>query len=31
MKKKRIAARYEKTSRNYLAFLHVASIVTLLL
>lgn len=28
---RRIATRYEKTSRNYLAFLHVASIVTLLL
>jgi len=28
---RRIAPRYEKTSRNYLAFLHVASIVTLLL
>lgn len=28
---RRIATRYEKTARNYLAFLHVASIVTLLL
>ena len=28
---RRIATRYEKTSRNYLAFPHVASIVTLLL
>jgi len=27
----RIATRYEKTARNYLAFLHVASVVTLLL
>lgn len=28
---RRIATRYEKTARNYLAFLHVASIITLLL
>ena len=28
---RRIATRYEKTARNYRAFLHVASIVTLLL
>ena len=28
---RRIATRYEKTARNYQAFLHVASIVTLLL
>ena len=28
---RRIATRYEKTARNYLAFLHLASIVTLLL
>ena len=28
---RRIATRYEKTARNYMAFLHVASIVTLLL
>jgi transposase len=28
---RRIATRYEKTARNYLAFLHVASIMTLLL
>lgn len=27
---RRIATRYEKTARNYLAFLHVASIMTLL-
>lgn len=28
---RRVATRYEKTARNYLAFLHVASIMTLLL
>ena len=28
---RRIATRYEKTARNYLAFLHLASIITLLL
>lgn len=28
---RRIATRYEKTARNYMAFLHVASIITLLL
>lgn len=27
----RVAIRYEKTTRNYLAFMHVAAIVTLLL
>ena len=28
---RRVATRYDKTARNYLAFVHVASIVTLLL
>lgn len=28
---RRVATRYEKTARNYMAFLHVASIMTLLL
>lgn len=28
---RRVATRYDKTARNYLAFLHVASIMTLLL
>lgn len=28
---RRVATRYEKTARNYLAFIHVASIITLLL
>lgn len=27
----RVATRYDKTARNYMAFLHVASIMTLLL
>jgi hypothetical protein len=26
-----VATRYEKTARNYMSFLHVASIMTLLL
>jgi transposase len=28
---RRVATRYDKTARNYMAFLHVASIMTLLL
>ena len=28
---RRVAMRYQKTARNYLAFIHVASIATLLL
>lgn len=28
---RRVATRYEKTARNYLAFVHVASVLTLLL
>jgi len=28
---RRVATRYDKTARNYIAFLHVASIMTLLL
>jgi transposase len=28
---RRVATRYEKTARNYMSFLHVASIMTLLL
>ncbi|MCX6044538.1 MAG: IS5/IS1182 family transposase, partial [Chloroflexi bacterium] len=28
---RRLATRYEKTARNFLAFWHIASIITLLL